>query len=71
LLGKVTAALVARTAPRGRPGRLAGVVAVAREHVVTVAALASADLGVWQWGAGAGWISVGLSLLVLDFAVSG
>ena len=44
---------------------------MARQHVVTAAALASMDLGVFHYGAGPGWIATGVSLLVLDFAVAG
>jgi hypothetical protein len=47
------------------------VLAVAREHVLTAAALVSADLGAWHWGPGVGWIVTGVSLLALDFAVRG
>jgi hypothetical protein len=69
LPGKVLSLLAARK--RARPGAVAAVVAKAREHVLTVAALASADLGALHWGAGAGWLAVGGSLLALDFAVRG
>ena len=69
LLGKLTSAARAR-AP-GRPGRLAAFAAVAREHIVTAAALGAVDLGVFHYGAGPGWIVTGLSLLTLDFAVRG
>lgn len=72
MLGKAGTALVARTRSRGRTGgKLAAFAAVARQHVVTAAALVSVDLGVWQYGAGPGFIATGVSLLVLDFAVAG
>jgi hypothetical protein len=44
---------------------------VVREHVVTVAALVSVDLGAFHWGPGVGWIVTGVSLLAADFAVRG
>jgi hypothetical protein len=72
LLGKAAAYAAARKRARtGRPGGLAAAVARAREHVMTVAALAAADIGAFHWGAGVGWIVTGASLLALDFAVSG
>ena len=72
MLGKAGSALAARAKRRGRPGvKLAAFAAAARQHVVTTAALASVDLGVFHYGAGAGWIATGVSLLVLDFAVAG
>ena len=72
VLGKAGAALAARAKRRGRAGgKLAAFAATARLHVVTTAALASMDLGVFHYGAGPGWIATGVSLLVLDFAVAG
>lgn len=56
---------------RASSGRLAAVAAKAREHVVTVAALASVDIGAFHICAPAGWIVTGLSLLAADFAVRG
>ena len=55
----------------GRPSRLAAAAAVARQHVVTAAALASVDVGAFHAGPVAGWVVTGLSLLALDFAVTG
>ena len=69
LAGKVASVLSARK--KARPGRVAAVVAKAREHVLTAAALVSADLGAFHWGPGVGWIVTGASLLALDFAVRG
>ena len=69
LLGKAASAVGARK--RAKPGRLAAVVAAVREHVVTVAALASVDVGAFHGGQVAGWIVTGVSLLALDFAVRG
>jgi hypothetical protein len=58
---------------RSKPGHVAAAVAVAvaREYVLTVAALASADLGAFHWGRGVGFLAAGVSLLALDFAVRG
>ena len=69
LLGKLSGTLAGRK--RTRPGAVAAVVAKAREHVVTVAALASVDLGAFHTCQAAGWIVTGVSLLALDFAVRG
>lgn len=71
LLGKVAAAIAARSSTRARSGRVAAVAALAREHVVTVAALASIDLGAFRATSVAGWIVTGVSLLAADFAVRG
>lgn len=72
LLGKAAAVIAARKPARGaRPGRLAAAAAVARQHVVTVAALSSVDLGVFRASSVAGWIVTGVCLLVADFAVRG
>ena len=69
LLAKAYAAVSARK--RVKPGQVAAVVAKAREYVLTVAALASADLGAFHWGRGVGFLVTGASLLALDFAVRG
>lgn len=73
LLGKFAAGLVTRRGARDRvkAGKLAAVAAAARQHVLTAAALASVDLGAFHWGAGTGWVVTGVSLLALDFAVTG
>ena len=72
LIGKAAAALAARRAARpGQPGKLAAIAAIARQHVVTAAALASVDFGAFHAGPVAGWIVTGVSLLMLDFAVTG
>lgn len=44
---------------------------MARQHVVTAAALTSVDVGAFHFGGGVGWIVTGVSLLALDFAVTG
>ena len=69
LLGKASAVVSARK--RARSPRVAAALAVAREHVVTFAALLSVDLGAFHWGPGVGWIVTGASLLAADFAVRG
>ncbi len=71
LLGMAVAAVAARAKRRGRGGRLAALAATARQHVVTFAALASVDVGAFHGGQVAGWIVTGVSLLALDFAVTG
>ena len=71
LLGKLGSAVAARARAKGKPSRLAAALSVAREHVMTAAALASADLGAFHWGPGVGFLVVGASLLALDFAVTG
>jgi hypothetical protein len=71
LAGKALAAAAARRRVPGRPNRLAAVAVVARQHLVTAAALASVDIGAFHAGPAAGWVVTGLSLLALDFAVTG
>lgn len=70
LLGKLGAALAARGG-RGRSAKLAAALTLARQHVVTVAALASVDVGAFHGGQVAGWVVTGVSLLVADFAIRG
>lgn len=77
LLGKIAGAVAARRkAKSGKPSAVAVFAAKAREHVVTVAALASFDLGAFQLniphcGSAPGLIAVCVSLLLLNFAVEG
>jgi hypothetical protein len=71
LLGKSLSAAAARRRTPGKPNRLAVLAAKAREHVLTAAALASMDFGAFHAGPVAGWIVTGVSLLALDFAVTG
>lgn len=72
LLGKARETWAARrAATSGRPSVLTAVLAKTREHVVTVAALASADFGAFHWGNGVGFVVTGVSALLLDFAVRG
>lgn len=69
LLAKASAAIASRK--RTGSGRLAAVLAVAREHVVTFAALGAVDFGAFHGGQIAGWVVTGVSLLAADFAVRG
>ena len=69
LVGKASAYVSARK--RAKSPRIAAALAVVREHVVTVAALVSVDLGAFHWCPGVGWIVTGASLLAADFAVRG
>lgn len=71
LLGKLGPALTARARAKGKPSRLAAALAVAREHIVTAAALASMDFGAFHLTHGWGWFATGISVLALDFAVRG
>jgi hypothetical protein len=75
LLGKLRDAWAARRPARpGKPSALAAVAVKARQHVVTFAALASMDLSAFQLhipycGSAPGWLAVGVSLLLANFAV--
>jgi hypothetical protein len=71
LLGALLTTVLAVVRPRSRPRRLAELVSAARQHVVTVAALAAMDLGAFQVWHHGGWFAIGLSVLLLDFAVTG
>jgi hypothetical protein len=71
LAGKLGSAVIARARAKGKPSKLTAALSVARQHVVTAAALASVDVGAFHGGQIAGWVVTGLSLLALDFAVSG
>jgi hypothetical protein len=71
LLGKIGSAVAARARAKGKGGRLAAALAVAREHVVTAAALTAVDIGAFHGCPVAGWVVTGVSLLALDFAVRG
>jgi hypothetical protein len=70
-LAKISAALKARSAARGRPSRVAAVLAAARAHVPTIAALAAADLGGFTVFHHGGWFVVAASILALHFDVAG
>ncbi len=65
------AAVQARARSKGRPSKLAQFAVKAREHVVTVAALTSVNIGCFRASAVAGFIVLGASLVTLDWAVTG
>lgn len=74
LIGQLLALLAALIRPRdGRRARaLAGrIAAAAREHVTTVAAFASIDLGCFRASMVAGWIALGVSLLLVEWKIRG
>lgn len=71
LIGKLGIALRERAKVKGKPGKLTAAISLARQHVVTAAALASVDIGAFHGGPIVGWAVTGLSLLALDFAVTG
>jgi hypothetical protein len=74
LIGQLTALLAGLFRPRdGRKARAwAGRIAVAvREHVTTAAAFASIDLGCFRASLVAGWIALGVSLLLLEWKIRG
>ena len=72
LFGKASAVLSARKKARtGKPSALTAALSVAREHVVTAAALVLVDVGAFHGGQIAGFVVTGLSVLALDFAVRG
>lgn len=68
LLGMALSAVQGRARAKGRTSRLAAAV---QEHVMTFAAMAAIDVGMFHLGVVAGWVSVGVSLLLLDFKISG
>jgi hypothetical protein len=74
LLARLLAA--ASSGSRARHARIAQIAALARQHVVTAAALGAFDFGAFgvripHLGAAPGWTALALSLLALDFAVRG
>jgi hypothetical protein len=74
LVGQILALIAALNRPRSgkRAKALASRFGVAaREHVTTVAAFASIDLGCFRASAVAGWIVLGVSLLLLEWKVRG
>ena len=74
LVGQILALLVALNRPRsGKKAKAfaARMAVAAREHVTTVAAFTAIDLGAFQASAVAGWIVLGLSLLLLEWKIRG
>lgn len=70
LIGAAVGAFLRRRDGAARR-KLAAAVAIARQHVVTFAALATVDFGAFHGGQVAGWVVTGVSMLVADFAVTG
>jgi hypothetical protein len=68
LLGAVASFAASRARAKGRSSRLAALIS---ENLLTVAAMAAADTGLWQLGPVAGWLSVAASLLIIDFKLQG
>jgi hypothetical protein len=67
LLGRAISGWQARNArTRAKPALQA-----VREHLLTVCGLAAIDVGMFHAGAIAGWVAVGVSLLVADFQMRG
>ena len=74
LVGQILALLVALNRPRsGKKARAfaARFAVAAREHVTTVAAFTAIDLGAFQASVVAGWIVLGVSLLLVEYKVRG
>jgi len=74
LIGLVLAFLTALNRPRDtrKAKALAVRLAVAaREHLVTVTALAAIDLGAFQASRVAGWIVLGVCLLLAEWKIRG
>lgn len=66
LLGMALGVFQARAKAKGRTSRVAAAV---QEHVMTFAAMAAIDVGMFHLGPVAGWVAVGVSLLLLDFKI--
>lgn len=74
LVGQILALLTVLNRPRdGRKAKaLAARIAVAaREHLTTVAALGAIDLGAFQASRVAGWIVLGVCLLLAEWKIRG
>ena len=74
LVGQVLALLVALNRPRdGRKAKAwaARLAVAAREHLTTFAAFAAIDFGCFQASHVAGWIVLGVSLLLAEYKVRG
>lgn len=68
LLGTALNAAQARARAKGATSRVAEVV---RENVLTFAGLAAVDVGMFHLSLVAGWVSVGVSILLADFKLQG
>ena len=62
-------AVQARAQARGRgPSRVAAAV---QQHVMTFAAMTAVDVGMFHLGTVAGWVGLGVSILLADFKIQG
>lgn len=68
LLGMALGAVQGRARRKGRTSRVAAAVS---EHAMTFAAMAAIDTGMFHLGFVAGWVAVGVSLLLADFKIQG
>jgi hypothetical protein len=69
LLGMVGSALAARAKRKGRPSKVAALIS---DHLLTVAAFVTADVGFWHvMGMLPGCLAVGASLLIIDLKLQG
>lgn len=68
LVGAALAAAASRARVKGRAGKA---VAAVRENVMTFAGLAAIDTGMFHLGVVAGWVAVGVSVLLADFRIQG
>ena len=64
LIGMALGAVQARARAKNRSSRLAAFV---QDNVLTVAGMAAVDVGMFHLGIVAGWVAVGVSLLLIDF----
>lgn len=71
LLSAVVSAFESRARAGRKPSRLAAVAVKLRQHLPTLAALASFDTAGWLHGSTAGLLVTGVCVLVADFAVTG
>lgn len=69
LIGSAVGALQERS--RVRTGQRSRFAAALGQNVMTFAGLAAVDVGMFHLGTVAGWVSVGVSLLLADFKIQG
>lgn len=69
LIGAALGGLQARS--RARSGHASRAVQALGQNVMTFAGLAAVDVGMFHLGVVAGWVSVGVSLLLADFKLQG
>jgi hypothetical protein len=68
LLGMLVAMFQARARRKGQVSRVAALI---QDHVLTVAAMAAVDVGMFHLDLVAGWCAVGVSLLIVDLKLNG